>query len=79
MALARLAKGVCPGCERSVDLKDGQTDFCPHCGLHLFDHCTHCDARKSAFASYCFSCGTPARKPDDGLPTGRPELKVQRE
>ena len=79
VALARLAKGVCPGCERAVDLKDGHTDFCPHCGLHLFDHCTQCDARKSAFASYCFSCGTPARKPDDGLPAGRPELKVQRE
>ena len=32
VALARLAKGVCPGCERTVDLKDGRTDFCPHCG-----------------------------------------------
>ena len=79
VALARLSKNVCPGCERAVDLKDGQTDFCPHCGLHLFDHCTHCDARKSAFASYCFSCGTPARKPDDALPLARPELNVQRE
>lgn len=35
-AQARLAKGVCPGCERSVDLKDGRTDFCPHCGMGLF-------------------------------------------
>ncbi|MGE5331089.1 MAG: serine endopeptidase, partial [Nitrospirota bacterium] len=37
VALARLAKNVCPGCERPVDLKDGKTDFCPHCGIGLFD------------------------------------------
>ena len=59
-ALARLAKGVCPGCERPVDLKDGKTDFCPHCGIGLFDFCGHCRARKNAFAHYCYSCGTPA-------------------
>ena len=67
VALARLSKNVCPGCERAVDLKDGKTDFCPHCGLHLFDHCTACSTRKSAFASYCFSCGTAAKKPDEAL------------
>jgi predicted RNA-binding Zn-ribbon protein involved in translation (DUF1610 family) len=59
-AMARLAKNICPGCERSVDLKDGKTDFCPHCGIGLFDRCGHCAARKSAFARYCFACGTPA-------------------
>jgi predicted RNA-binding Zn-ribbon protein involved in translation (DUF1610 family) len=42
VALARLAKGVCPGCERPVDLKDDKNDFCPHCGIGLFDHCGHC-------------------------------------
>ena len=36
LAQTRLVKNVCPGCERPVDLKDGKTDFCPHCGLcHL--------------------------------------------
>lgn len=61
LAQARLVKNVCPGCERPVDLKDGKTDFCPHCGLCLFDHCGACKTRKSAFARYCFACGTPAK------------------
>lgn len=65
VALARLAKGVCPGCERPVDLKDGHTDFCPHCGLGLFDHCGHCSARKNSFARYCHACGTPVQVPVD--------------
>ena len=60
LAQARLAKGVCPGCERVTDLKDTKTDFCPHCGLCLFDRCGHCSTRKSAFARFCFSCGSQA-------------------
>lgn len=61
MALARLAKKVCPGCERPVDLQDGKNDFCPHCGICLFNHC-ECAARKSAFARFCHACGRPALK-----------------
>lgn len=38
-ALARLAKRVCPGCERAVELDNPQIDYCPHCGICLFDHC----------------------------------------
>ncbi|MBB2897952.1 zinc ribbon domain-containing protein [Pseudomonas sp. AS2.8] len=60
-ALARLAKGVCPGCERPVDLKDPEIDFCPHCGIGLHDHCGACQTRKSAFAHFCHACGTAAR------------------
>jgi len=60
VALARLAKSVCPGCERQVDLKDAGIDFCPHCGIGLFDHCKPCNTRKSAFAKFCHACGTPA-------------------
>ena len=60
VALARLAKGVCPGCERAVDLKNEAIDFCPHCGIGLFDHCGACSTRKSAFARFCHACGTPA-------------------
>lgn len=59
-ALARLAKGVCPGCERPVDLKDGQTDFCPHCGIGLYERCGSCQTRRSSFAKYCHSCGAAA-------------------
>lgn len=64
-AFTRLSKSVCPGCERRVDLKDTSFDFCPHCGICLFDHCGRCNARKGAFARFCFSCGTPAKA---GLP-----------
>lgn len=57
-ALAHLAKGICPGCERTVNLVDGVTDYCPHCGIGLFGPCEQCGARKSAFTKFCFSCGT---------------------
>ena len=56
-ALARLSKGVCPGCERPVELKNPAIDFCPHCGISLFAHCRVCSTRKSAFAKFCHSCG----------------------
>jgi predicted RNA-binding Zn-ribbon protein involved in translation (DUF1610 family) len=59
-ALTRLSKAVCPGCERAVDLKNPDIDFCPHCGIGLFDHCQPCNARKSAFSKFCHACGTTA-------------------
>lgn len=59
-ALVRLGNSVCPGCERAVDLKDGTIDFCPHCGIGLFDRCGGCATRKNAFGRFCFSCGTAA-------------------
>lgn len=60
LALARLSKSVCPGCERSVDLKNTEIDFCPHCGIGLHDHCSQCNARKSAFDRFCHACGAAA-------------------
>jgi len=60
VALARLAKSVCPGCERPVDLKNEKIDFCPHCGIGLFDRCGACNTRKSAFAKFCHACGVGA-------------------
>ena len=59
-AILRLSKGVCPSCERKVDLGNTDNDFCPHCGIGLFDHCAACEQRKSAFAQFCHACGTPA-------------------
>jgi predicted RNA-binding Zn-ribbon protein involved in translation (DUF1610 family) len=59
-ALARLDKKVCPGCERPVDLKDPAIDFCPHCGIGLFDHCHACAARKNTFSPFCHACGVAA-------------------
>ena len=61
-ALSRLAKNVCPGCERPVDLKNPEIDFCPHCGIGLFDHCGACSTRKSAFSKFCHACGVGAAK-----------------
>jgi len=60
-ALARLAKKVCPGCERPVDLTNTAIDYCPHCGICLFDHCGQCNERKSAFSRFCHACGAVAR------------------
>lgn len=65
VALARLAKNVCPGCERPADLKNPVADFCGHCGLAWFRRCAHCSTRKSAFARYCHSCGEPAKPAAD--------------
>ena len=62
-ALTRLSKNVCPGCERPVDLKSTEIDFCPHCGIGLFDHCGACSTRKSAFAKFCHACGAVGQLP----------------
>lgn len=56
-ALSLLAKGVCPGCERGVDLKNTGIDFCPHCGMGLFCQCANCKTRKSTFTRFCHGCG----------------------
>ena len=61
-ALARLSKGVCPGCERPVDLKNPEIDFCPHCGIGLFGKCPACATRKSAFAKFCHACGATGQR-----------------
>lgn len=65
-ALARLAKGVCPGCERPVDLRNEKIDYCPHCGIGLYDRCPQCAARKSAFTKFCYSCGSAAKSAGSG-------------
>jgi hypothetical protein len=61
-ALLRMSKSACPGCERPIDYKNTEIDFCPHCGISLFDLCFTCTSRKNAFAPFCHACGTPAVK-----------------
>jgi predicted RNA-binding Zn-ribbon protein involved in translation (DUF1610 family) len=62
-ALLRLAKKVCPGCERPVDLANPEANFCPHCGIGVFERCPACTHRKSTFERFCYACGTPAVRP----------------
>ena len=66
-ALVRMAKSACPGCERPVDFKNPEIDFCPHCGIGLFNRCPKCSKRKNAFAPFCHSCGTSAALDAGGM------------
>ncbi|MBN3790273.1 zinc ribbon domain-containing protein [Burkholderia sp. Ac-20353] len=59
-AYARIAKKVCPGCERPLDTTDPNANFCPHCGICAFNACARCDTRKNAFSRFCPACGTSA-------------------
>ena len=70
IALQRLAKKVCPGCERPIDLADPSTNFCPHCGIGVFERCSRCAERKSGLDRFCHGCGLPAGA---GVPSPRAE------
>ncbi|STZ55708.1 Uncharacterised protein [Moraxella lacunata] len=60
-AHVKIGKGICPSCERSLDFSNTDLDFCPHCGIHLFEYCPNCTTRKSTFNHYCFKCGLASR------------------
>ena len=60
VAQLRITKAVCPSCERPTDFKNPALDFCPHCGIGLFDYCGQCQVRKNAFDHYCHKCGAVA-------------------
>ncbi|NVE93398.1 zinc ribbon domain-containing protein [Altererythrobacter lutimaris] len=60
-AFKKMSSSVCPGCDRPIAKMEGtETNFCVHCGMTLFDHCSSCDTRKMAFFRFCMKCGTVA-------------------
>lgn len=61
-ALARIARNVCPGCERAIPLADPGTNFCPHCGIGVHERCPACERRKSTFDRFCNACGHRTRE-----------------
>ena len=61
VALARLAKKVCPGCERPFETGDPLNNFCMHCGLLVFHDCSACNVRQTVFTHFCRSCGAAQR------------------
>ena len=66
--------GICPGCERGFKVHDGETNFCMHCGMTLFEHCVVCAKRRNAFFHYCPSCGAGKPIAATGTPVQVPEI-----
>ena len=66
-AIKSVTAGICPGCERGFRVHDGQTNFCMHCGMKLFEDCPTCSSRRNAFFHYCPSCGVD-KQPGDPSP-----------
>lgn len=59
---AQLTEGISPGWERPIDLKSADIDFCPHCGIGLYERCHSCSVRKSTFSPFCDKCGMKAEE-----------------
>ena len=57
MAQSRLAKRICPACERPIDTGDLSGNFCMHCGLRVFEDCPRCHTRQTSFSHFCRACG----------------------
>lgn len=72
-AFKKMAAKVCPGCDRPISTTgEAEANFCVHCGMTLFDHCSKCETRKMAFFRYCMTCGEPAEPADEPPPQAAP-------
>ncbi len=71
MAQARLAKRICPACERPLDTSDVSGNFCMHCGLRVFENCPRCQTRQTSFSHFCRACGLVKQEapPQETLPS----------
>jgi predicted RNA-binding Zn-ribbon protein involved in translation (DUF1610 family) len=56
-AQLRLAKRICPACERPLNTEDTTNNFCMNCGLLVFDKCGRCGTRQTTFSHFCRACG----------------------
>lgn len=56
-ALQRMAKNICPGCERPIQTAVDTENYCGHCGMGLFRPCGGCGTRHNAFSKFCKVCG----------------------
>jgi hypothetical protein len=70
IAQTRLAKHICPACERPFDTADTQANYCMHCGLLAYVQCSGCGTRQTAFSHYCRACGTRKEEPRKERPQG---------
>ena len=70
MAQMRLARRICPACERPLDVGDAAANFCMHCGLLVFDDCPRCHTRQTSFSHFCRFCGLIKHEapPEERLP-----------
>ncbi len=70
MAQMRLARRICPACERPIDTADPSANFCMHCGLLVFEDCPRCHTRQISFSHFCRSCGLIKHEapPEEQLP-----------
>ncbi len=56
-AQMRLARHICPACERPLDTADPTNNFCMNCGLLVYENCSRCSTRQTTFSHFCRACG----------------------
>lgn len=52
-----IKKSLCPSCENVINLKEENLFYCPHCGLKIFNNCSHCNTKNNVFENFCKNCG----------------------